>query len=100
MYKVETNIDCDIIQNCRNNETADAINSKNVKLINNSKEFVLDEVCFNYALGLDRDFIGSCVNAYDLLKNEYEQINIRRAKIGDIISYHIRWYTSRKAKKI
>lgn len=99
MYEIQTNIDCSMIGECMNEDMAKAIKSENVKLINNSKEFGWDEVCFNYALGLDRNFIGSCANAYDILKNEYEQINIGRAKKGDIISYHIRWYTSRRAEK-
>ena len=99
MYNINTVIDCDTIHNCMNEQTTDAINSKSVKLINNSNEFDFDDVCFNYALN-DYGFIGNCKRAYGILKIKYKQINIRQAKKGDIISYHERCSNGRRANKI
>jgi len=87
MYKIETVINSDILSQSDFNEaTEKIINSKNVKLIKNSREY--SGVCFNYALNDKNGFIGNCQNAYDELKREYKQINIKEAQSGDIISYH------------
>ena len=88
MYKIETVIDYDNIVefNLYDKATEIAINSKNVKFVDSHKNH--DGVCFNYALEDKHGFIGSCEEAYTKLKKEYKQINISKAKKGDIISYH------------
>ena len=97
MYKIETVIPYFDVQGFCDKDTEININSKNVKLINNKDEY--DGVCFNYALN-EYGYIGSCKNAYDILKKEYKQINIRQAKKGDIISYHEQLNNGRKRNKI
>ena len=77
MYKIETVIDNEILSDDYDEATENAINSKNVKLINNHYEFSSEFVCFNYALKNIRDWIHSCEEAYDILKAEYKQINIK-----------------------
>ena len=84
VYEIETVIDDTLIGGNYNEDTEMAINSPNVRLVNNSKDF--DGVCFNYAL--NNFHIWCCENAYDELELAYIPITIKEAREGDIISYH------------
>lgn len=85
-YPIEMIINTDSIKDEYNEGTINAINSSNVKLIKNSKD--LNGVCFNYALNDKYGFIKSCEQAYSELKLSHVIINIKKARKGDIISYH------------
>ena len=87
VYEIETKINSDIFNELGfDEEVIRYLNNANIKLLNKHDEFNFETVCFNYALV--NDWICCCREAYNLLEDEYEQINIRNAKNGDIISYH------------
>ncbi len=86
VYEIETVIDYTDVEGCTDEDTEAQINSVNVKLINDRNKY--DGVCFNYALNDTKCILKFCQEAYKELEREYEQINIKNARKGDVISYH------------
>lgn len=88
VYEIETIIPYYDVEGCTDKDTEEAINSKDVRLINDRRDFDCCFVCFNYVLDDIYGYLNYCEEAYDILQREYEKIDIKNSKKGDIISYH------------
>ena len=87
-YKIKTLVpemnwktdDDSITYNCNNR-----LGIKNVKCVETNLKFLIDEVCFNYAL--NDDMIESISEAISYLSRDYKLISISQARNNDIITY-------------
>ena len=58
-----------------------------ITLIKDVKDFRGD-FCYNFALGVGDDKVDDCESGHAFLETLYEPIPIKKAKVGDVISYY------------
>ena len=87
-HKIKTCVDSDLLEYCFDKTTIKRSNKKNIKLVESHSKYSYGYVCYSFALENINEWINSCRQAFDFLEDQYEQINIKNAKKGDIISYH------------